>query len=232
MKQTRVIRISLIVVGFGILLLGWLSFANANPVLHELIVAAFSSLLSVEMGLIVVNIYVERMRKKDAVRQLFVYVHGAIADAHNFFIRRLISKHGKNELDSLTDAYMSGERDADFLSDSQVDSLYALSKEDKFQQNFNSLKVYIRELMVMAGWNLDATVLEAGLAALTSIRLMEESFNENNENCGSEGNAGSGSVECDKMSMRKRLVKHILDAYIDSDKLWRRLKEVAAISDN
>lgn len=229
MKQTRVIRITLIILGFVILLLGWLSFTNVNVVLHELIMAAFSASLSVEMGLIVVNIYVDRMRKKDAVRQLFIYVHGAIADAHNFFVRRLISKHGRKELDYLTDAYMNGGRDADSLSDRQVNSLYNLSCEAEFRQNFNSLKKYIRELMVMSGWNLDATVLESGLAALTSIRLMEESFKEN---CGSKDNTGPKSVRCDEMSMRKNLVKHILDAYIDSDKLWRRLKEVAAISDN
>lgn len=228
MRQTRVIRFTLVVVGFVILLLGWIAFENMNTVLHELIIAAFSSLLSLEVGLIVVNIYVERMRKKDAVRQLFIYVHGAIADAHNFFIRRLISKHGKHELDYLTDAYMSGGRDTDFLSDSQVNSLYALSKEDEFRQNFDSLKKYIRELMVMSGWNLDDSVLESGLAALTSIRLMEESFKEDGGDC----NAGTGSAESGKMRIRKNLVKHILDAYIDTDKLWRRLKEVAAISDD
>jgi hypothetical protein len=40
--------------------------------------AAFSASLSVEMGLIVVNIYVDRMRKKDAVRQLLSMCMGLL----------------------------------------------------------------------------------------------------------------------------------------------------------
>ena len=107
MRQTRVIKVMAVFLAIVLPIIGSaICFYPRGTLTHEFLMAIFSGVFSVELGLVVVNLYLKRVEKKDAVQQLFRYVHEAIAEVDDYILEAGIRIHGKRGWADLIETYL------------------------------------------------------------------------------------------------------------------------------
>ncbi len=134
-------------------------------------VATFFCALAI--GLVVVNIYLDKESKRGAVISLLQLSHGAIAEFHNHFLDFVWTKFGKDEWDEVVTGYAKSDGDAMTIKPGFRRWIYDLAKTDanKLGPLLQSLDSSMQEIISLVGWSLDANLLAYALRTRNAIRL-------------------------------------------------------------
>lgn len=139
-----------------------------QPLLINLATTFFAAAL----GILVVNIYLERDSRKSAVRALLTLSQEGIADFHNAFLDMVWTKFGKNDFGELRDKYSDAGGDIMVLTPENRKSLYDISDENQNRIGplLEKLDQALSETTNLVGWSLDADFLSQAIQARNSIR--------------------------------------------------------------
>lgn len=131
-----------------------------------------ASSLEIGLALVIINIYLEKAHKKDAVKAILAFTISSIADLHNTYLALVFEKFGKSEFDNLTKTYISEKGDIKSIKPEERDKLY-----DAIRSNSTKLKLLIEqldktmsEMTNLVGWDLDPFILANALGVRTAIR--------------------------------------------------------------
>lgn len=170
-----------------------------------------SSLLSVVVGLLFVNLYFENLMKRHSIGALFQYVHPEIADFHNALIQAGWNKYGKGKWGDLLDEYVAEKRNPKVLNAQDKDFLCKLANDRKIQSSLELLNQALFECMSLSSWNLDDIVLAACLDARRAMK--------NLKTCLSAG--GVQNTE--------KIAEAMLDVFLGASFVYERLKNKSGI---
>ena len=184
---------------------------------HEFLMAAFSAMLSVWAGIIVVSIWMARKSRKEVSRALLIFARQDVVDMHNHVLKRGIALLGDEAWNSLTKTYVERNGDPDYLSIANINVVASIAlkndvRDEEFEERCKRLAVTLSMMLEMGGWSLDHGLLVEGLAALTALReLSVILFAE------------------DILLKKKELAEQVLDVYVHVSVLWNVLTNLANV---
>ena len=150
------------------------AYVCPQPFWQSVLINTSTSFLALGIGLIFVNIYLERNSRKDAVRSLLILSDQAIATYHNTWLDLCWAKFGRDRFSEITVEYIKSNGAPEGLQ-RVVRDLYTLVKDNAVLiSKLESLENALTELSRMAGWDLDARLLKACLDARISISRLRE----------------------------------------------------------
>lgn len=143
---------------------------------QPLLINMATTFFAICLGLVVINIYLEKAQRKGAIRSLLHLCNNAIANFHNTFLDLIWTKFGKNEFGDLRNAYMKAGGDPKTLPPETREKLYLLAttKQNELSILIQSLEESLAEVTRLVGWDLDADLLSECLKARTAIRHFRE----------------------------------------------------------
>jgi hypothetical protein len=191
-----------------------LAYFCSSPFWQAFLTNASASFLAIGFGLILVNIYLEKSARKGAVKSLLVLSNRAMVSFHNKWLDLCWAKFGRDEFGKIGQEYIESDGKPEALKQSVRKDIYDLVKNSNdLRSSIENLEESLTELSRMAGWDLDARLLEACLDARISIsRFKSIEFD------GSE-------ADIDKVT------EHIFDIDIHIQNARSLLMDLAGISD-
>lgn len=180
---------------------------------QPLLINVATTFLALALGVIAVNIYLERDIRRDAVRSILSLANEAIANFHNTFLDLMWSQFSKDEFGEMRDKYMKAHGDIMVLAPESRQRLYdsAKQKSAEVAPLLQKLDETLSEITALVGWNMDARVLQQALQARTSIRKYRAIALD------------------DKPETVGRIAKHLLDIDTFSATVHRLLEELGQI---
>lgn len=154
------------------ILMGVASFYSKPEFWQPLLINIATTFFAAALGILLVNIYLERDSRKKAVRALLQLAQDGIADFHNSFLNMVWTKFGKDDFGDLRYKYKKAGGDIMVLTPEQRKSIYDMSKEnqDKIGPLLEKLDQALSETVNLVGWTLDADFLSQSLQARNAIR--------------------------------------------------------------
>ena len=171
----------LVLISFGLMILLLIgAYFCTNAFWQAVAINAGTSFMSLGVGLIFVNIYLERNAKKGAVRALLILSSQSIVEFHNMFLDICWAQFGRDAWGKIQDEYTDSNGQPSALRQDVRDFLYDLCKNNQnLRGKIGRLRDTLVELSRMVGWDLDASLLESCLQSRISINsLMDLSFDD------------------------------------------------------
>jgi len=140
---------------------------------QPLLINLATTFFAVGVGIIVVNIYIDKESRKGAVVSLLQLSHRAISDYHDQFVDLVLKRFGRDEWESIVNGYIKGEGDVMTIKPDHRKWIYDLAKENqnKLGPCIQDLDDALQEIISLVGWNLDDDLLALGLRGRNAIRL-------------------------------------------------------------
>jgi len=135
----------------------WASAAYWRPLLLNLA----ATFLAAGLAVVIVNLYLDRGSRKDALKALLRMVLPAIKDMHNSILDEVFKRFGKEEFDSLVKRYTDAGGDPRALTPAERDKFYGLVKDnhDRLRDLFRRLNEVMKELTAILGWSFNPDLL-------------------------------------------------------------------------
>ena len=164
----------------GSLLLAGVAFyfgtQTSDPFYQNIISEIFGTFVSLALGLIIVNVYLESAAKRQAVRSLFQLCNESIARFHNQWLNLCWAKFGRDGFTELGLEYIKSSGKPQALKKDVRDAIYNLVKGNtSLLLLIDRLEETMTELSRMAGWSLDPNLLSACLEARLAIARLKAS---------------------------------------------------------
>jgi len=139
-----------------------------QPLLINLATVFFGASLAI----LLVNIYLERDARKQAVQALLALASEGIGDFHNTFLDIIWTKFGKDDFGDPRTKYKKADGDIMVLTPEQRKGVYDLAKEHQTRLNplLERLDQSLAEAVALVGWSLDHRFLTQALQARSAIR--------------------------------------------------------------
>jgi hypothetical protein len=156
------------------IILGVTSGLVSDQYRQSVLIELMSTMLGLSLGLFLVNVYLERRNRRDAVRPLLALVAPSIQRNHNDLLSAAWGTFGKPQFGELLRRYMGNNGDPQALSPAERDSLYGLVKGQlaALQTQLDRLDADLRELTYMLGWSFKPTILRSAFACRHSIQQL------------------------------------------------------------
>jgi len=154
------------------ILIGVLAYFLDHVFWKPILINISTTFFAASLGILLVNIYLERDSRKKAVIALLQLAQDGIADFHNSFLDMIWTKFGKDDFGDLREKYKKSKGDIMVLAPEQRKMIYDMSKEhqDKLGPLLEKLDQALSETTSLVGWTLDATFLSQSLQARNAIR--------------------------------------------------------------
>jgi hypothetical protein len=179
---------------------------------QSFLVNASTSFIALGVGLIVVNIYLERDSRRSAVESLLTLTIPVISSFHNTWFEMCWAKFGLERFAEIGVEYIKSGGKPECLQRVVRDDLYRVVKNNaNLATKLDSLENTLIELSGMAGWDLDARLIGACLDARKSISRLKEVNRDDSEQATTS------------------ITEHILDTDLYSQKALNRLAELAGV---
>jgi hypothetical protein len=174
-----------------------------------------TSFMALGVGLLFVNVYLERNSRRGAVRSLLVLSNDALADFHDMLLDLCWAEFGRDQWGKIMEEYIDADGQPQALRQDVRDKLYVLIKSNSMlMSKIERLEETLTELSRMVGWDLDANLLRACLDARISIsRLKKTTLDESDE-------------------AKNSITEHIIDTDLHCQDARTMLMEIAGISDD
>ena len=174
---------------------------------------AATSFMALGVGLIFVNIYLERHARKGAVRSLLVLSHTAIGDFHDALLDIGWARFGRDQWGNFIKEYMDAGGQPEALRQEVRDFLYNTVKDNTaLARKIDKLEETLAELSRMVGWDLDPQLLQHCLDSRIAVAHLKRTD--------SDGSAAA----------KDQVTEHLLDADIQSQIAQRILMDIAGIA--
>lgn len=174
-----------------------------------------TSFIEIGVGLIVINIYLERDARKGAVTSLLLLSNQSLAEFHNLLLDLCWARFGRDDWNKLVDEYMNADGKPEALKQSARDGLYEIfTTSPVLQQKIQSLENAFVELSRMAGWDLDAQLLKACLDTRISIGKLQNVVLDGSD------------------TAKNKVTEYMLDIDLHSGAARSMLMELAGIEDD
>ncbi|GAB5416833.1 MAG: hypothetical protein Crog4KO_17000 [Crocinitomicaceae bacterium] len=178
-----------------------------------------TTFLAISLGVIVVNIYLDKDGKKGAVRSIFHLSNDSMTEFHNKLLDLMWSKFGKNEFIEILDEYVEGGGDPDIISPEKREKIFTAIKTNhgEILNLITTLDQTLAEMISLIGWDLDPYILEKSLDARRSIiDFREIKLSAENEN---------------DPAIKKAIIEHALDIDLFTSMARRKIIELGEIDD-
>lgn len=165
-------------------LAGVAAYYSTSNFFQSYLIEVSATFLSVAVGVVVVNIYLDRASRKGPTKLILALSNEAIVSFHNTYINLLLTKFGKSELQAFADIYINTNGDPKALSPNIRSQIYELAKmkENELTKLLHDLEGALTEITSLAGWDLDTQLLESTLKARTAIRQYRKlSFDDSDD---------------------------------------------------
>jgi len=171
--------------------------------------------MALGVGLIFVNIYLERHARRGAVKSLLVLSNLAIAEFHNAFLNLCWARFGRDEWGKIQEEYINAGGKPTSLRQDVRDFLYETTKSnEELKAKLGKLLDTLTELARMVGWDLDARLLQACLdARIASGRLKDVKHDDSEDS-------------------KNSATEHLLDIDYHSGVARHLLMTIAGVSDD
>jgi hypothetical protein len=125
-----------------------LGYVCTIPFWQAFLINASTSFLALGVGLILVNIYLERSARKGAVKSLLVLSNRAITDFHNPWVRLCWARFGRDEYGKIGREYIKAKGKPQALRQEVRDGFYELVKNHpELMSTVESLEESLIELV-------------------------------------------------------------------------------------
>ncbi|WP_254459735.1 hypothetical protein [Xanthomonas sacchari] len=170
------------------------------------------NLLSLALGILIVNLYLENKSKRSAVLALLSVTQHHVAAFHNHWISTCWAHFGKDRFGQIAKEYLGSGGKPIALSEATRKEIYHLYNGDQTMQKYLlNLDESLTELSRLAGWSLNPDILEASLKTRLSIsQLREISLN-------------------DSPDAYTQVTEHLLDTDISCGIVLKSLMDVAGV---
>jgi hypothetical protein len=182
---------------------------------QPLLINVATTFLAVAVGIVIVNIYLDKASRRGAVMSLLQLSDAAIIDFHDHVLDLVWTKFGKDEWGELVDGYVASGGDAMTIKPGFRRWIYDLVNADqsKLGPLIQSLDSSLQEIISLVGWSLDADLLACALRARNAIRLYRGiPFDDTDEACA-------------------KTTEHLIDIFLQSQFARRRLMEISELDD-
>lgn len=178
------------------------------------VASSSASFLILGVGLLFVNVYLERSARQGAVKSLFILANTSIATFHNYFLDRCWAQFGRDEWLALHMDYLRANGKPEAMRQDARQFLYDLFESDtQFRTNLVDLEEMLVELTRLVGWDLDAELLEHCLDARACI-------------------AQARALPLDNTAASiNQVTEHVLDADLHSQRVRDLLLKIAGVSE-
>lgn len=178
---------------------------------QPLLINIATTFFAAAVGIILVNIYLDKESRKGAVVSLLQLSQSAIADFHDHVLDLAWTKFGKDEWGDLIVAYVKSEGDAMTIKPGFRQWIYELAKPDsqKLGPLIQKVDDSMQEIISLVGWSLDPDLLAFALRTRNSIRLYR------------------GIPFDDSEEAKCKITEHLLDIDIQSHLVRTRLIELS-----
>jgi hypothetical protein len=180
---------------------------------QPLLINVSTTFLAVAIGIVIVNIYLDKESKQGAVVSLLQLSHSAIADFHDHLLDLVWTRFGKDEWGEVIDAYAKSGGDVMTVKPGYRKWVYDLAKADqsKLGPLIQALDSSMQELISLVGWSLDAALLADALRCRNAIRLFR------------------GIPFDDTDEARSNITEHLIDMDLQSSFVRSRLIEISEV---
>ena len=170
--------------------------------------------LTLGVGLILVNIYLERNARRGAVRSLLLLSSRTIIEYHNELMDLCWARFGRDDWGKIGQEYLNSNGQPEAVKQEVRDFLYDLAKNNRsLMSKLERLDESLTELSRMVGWDLDPRLLESCLDSRIAIGRLKD-------------------IDLDDSAKAKDLAtKYIMDSDIHSQRSRNILMSIAGISE-
>jgi hypothetical protein len=159
--------------GAAVFLLG--AYFSRSQFWQAVLINSSTSFMALGVGLIFVNIYLERHARRGAVKSLLVLSDQALAQFHNAFLNLGWAKFGRDEWGKIQEEYIHSRGKPTALRQDVREFLYEMAKSNEdLKARLEKLLDTLTELARMVGWDLDARLLQACLDSRISIGRLKD----------------------------------------------------------
>jgi hypothetical protein len=139
---------------------------------QPLLINIATTFFAAGLGILLVNVYLEKESRKKAVKALLQLSQDGISDFHNAFLDMIWTKFGKDDFGDLRTKYKKAGGNIMVLSPEQRRKIYDMSKEnqEKLGPLLEKLDQALAETISLVGWTLDSDFLTQAIQARNSIR--------------------------------------------------------------
>lgn len=180
---------------------------------QPLLINISTTFLAVAIGIVIVNIYLDKASRRDAVLSLLQLSDRAIVDFHDHLLGLVWTKFGKDEWGEILDGYVESGGDPMTVKPGYRRWVYDLAKADssKLGPLIQSLDNSLQEIISLVGWSLDADLLAFALRARNAIRLFRGiPLDDSDEAC-------------------SKITEHLIDLDLQSGLARRRLVDISEV---
>ncbi len=154
------------------LVIGFIAYCVQDAFFKHFLISISITFFSVSVAILVINIYLEKNKRKNAIASLFGLANDSMVEYHNYFIALVITQFGKTEFYDIWRSYLESHGDIKVLKPNDRTKLFNVLKDNKevFSNYFSELENTLLELSTLVGWDLDPNLLKYILDSRRAIR--------------------------------------------------------------
>lgn len=170
------------------------------------------NLITLGLGILIVNYYMENKSKKSAVMVLLAVTQNRVGAFHNHWLSLCWAHFGKDRFSQIFKEYVGSGGKPYALSEETRREIYRIYTEDQAMQKYlANLDESLSELSRLAGWSLSPEVLEKSLTARLAISQLREVALD------------------DSIESHSGVTENMLDADVASSYVLKALMDVAGV---
>lgn len=153
----------------------------SNSYLASIAANLSTTMFGVGIGLYLVNLFLERDARKQAVMSLLKLVAPSIQEHHNALLIEAWNRFGKPQWGELLKRYASNGGDPHALTPEERNKIYGMVKSEKaaYETRFLKLESELRELALILGWTFKPSILSSSFNCRFAItKLRAASFDD------------------------------------------------------
>ena len=189
------------------------AYFSPTPFWQPLLINIATTFFAVAAGILIVNIYLDKASRREAVLSLLQLSDSTIVEFHDHLLDLVWTKFGKDEWGEIVDGYVSSGGDPMTIKPGYRRWIYDLAKADsnKLGPLIQSLENSLEEITSLVGWSLDADLLAYALRARNAIRLYRGiPLDDTDEAC-------------------SKITEYLIDINLQSGFVRRRLMEISEV---
>lgn len=139
---------------------------------QSLVLNVAAAFFAASLGIVLINVYLERNSRAGAVRSILMLSNKSIARFHNTFLDLVWTKFSSTDFGDLREKYIQANGDIMVISPDDREKIYILAKNknDELSALVGELEQSLIEITSLIGWDLDVDLLESTLKARHYIR--------------------------------------------------------------
>ena len=170
--------------------------------------------ISLALGLVVINHFLQLSEKRAAVGPLLNMVGPALSEFHDQLLDKAWEVFGKEDFDRVIDKYLNGDLDPLSLNATERNqiSTIVINEYEAISLILNRIEIELKELAFVVGWSLDPQLIGSSYECRLSIARLRTEVEDNNA------------------KDETKICEHYLDIALHADTVFATLASIADIS--